>query len=278
MNRAKSKPRYSYWLNGPARLKFALFVVAIGDLVACHRSEQTKERGDGAAQSSALVALPSSKSSNPVAKSAASPEPEPPWARLDKSRCAFDLEPLRSANALFATSRQLRDRADLDALVLKGIAGAPERLALRVEGTYGARCECEPFHSWFSASDTSFTPIINIENKGVPQVGFGTALSFILIGYFSGAHINIYEQRRVQGVKPREPDEEERPIWPKREPEFCIEALCYWPPAPAADSELEKLDHRARFLRMVGTKHVKHMDERGVPRCKAEWRSRSPHR
>lgn len=267
MNRAKSKPR------------IALFVVvigvAIGDFVACHRGEQTVERGGAASSSSALVALPSSKTPSPIAK-AAPPQPESLWAKLDQSRCAFDLEPLRSANALFARSRQLRDRADLDALVLKGIAGTPERLALRVEGTYGARCECEPFHAWFSASDTSFTPIIDIEKKGVPQVGFGTALGFILIGYFSGAYINIYEQRRVQGVKPREPDEEERPIWPKREPEFCVEALCYWPPPQVPDSELKKLDHRARFLHMVGTKHIKHMDERGLFRCKAEWKNVPP--
>lgn len=215
-----------------------------------------------APSSSSVPALPSSK--------------PPPWEKFDESRCAFDLAPLGSTNALFAASRQLRDRADLDALVAKGIAGTPERLGLRVEGTFGASCECEPFHAWFSASDKSFTPIIDIEKQGVPQVGFGTTLTFILIGYFSGAYINIYEQRRVQGVKPRKPDEEERPVWPRREPEFCVEALCYRAPEPEHGFEARENDSRARFLRKVAPKHAKHMAKLGVPRCKSQWTSLSP--
>jgi len=217
------------------------------------------------------LVVPSSKPPSQAAEAAAPAKVEPPWEKFDKSRCAFDVAPLQSTNAVFAAARQLRDRAELDALVAKGIAGTPERLGLRVEGTYGARCECEPFHAWFAAPEKSFTPIINIENKGVPNLGFGTALSFIVVGYFSGAYINIYEQRRVQGVEPREPDEEERPFWPKRAPEFCVEALCYWPPQRMSDAELAETDDRTRFLHMVGTKHIKHMATRKIPRCTTPW-------
>lgn len=200
----------------------------------------------------------------------ASSKPDPPWWPLDKSRCPMKMVPLRSKDALFAASRRLRNSEDLDALVAKGIAGTPERFGLQVEGTFGAGCECTPFHAWFSGPNESFASFIAIESDGVPRIWFGTSLTFILVGYFSGSYINMYEQRRVFGLEPREPDEEERAFWPQREPEFCVEALCYSVP----DFNLVTDREYKKFLRQTSTEHAKDAAKRGVPRCKDEWTRR----
>jgi hypothetical protein len=181
------------------------------------------------------------------------------------------LTPAGSSSAYFPASRQLRDPADLDALVAKGIAGSPERIGLQVEGTFRAGCECEPFHAWFSAPNESFAPIIAIAAQGAPNVGYRANLSFILVGYFSGAYINAYEKFRVLGVDPGKPDEEERASWPEREPEFCLEALCYSVPEWKPDPELGKDDESTRLMRQISSEHAQDMARLGIPKCKREW-------
>jgi hypothetical protein len=199
------------------------------------------------------------------------PQADPPWWKFDKSRCAaLDLAPT-GLKALFAASHQLRDPAELDALVLKAIAGVPERLGLRVEGTFGAGCDCQPFHAWFSAPEQSFASIVTIERKGVPRVLFGTNLSFILVGYFSGAYIDEYEKFRVFRQEPGTPDEEERVWWSERAPEFCVEAICYSIPERKPDPEVGKTDEYTRFLRTTSAEHAKELATLGVQKCNPEW-------
>src|SRR5690349_22855607 len=113
--------------------------MASAGLIACHSGERKTERASVASSSSVPLVVPSSKPRSQAAEAAAPAKVEPPWEKFDRSRCVFDVAPLQSTNAVFAAPRQLRDRAELDALVAKGIAGTPERLGLRVEGTYGAR-------------------------------------------------------------------------------------------------------------------------------------------
>jgi len=235
--------------------------------VACHRGAPSGAKRTSAVQSTSTSAASVSR----VAVGTEPPQAGPPWWKFDKSRCTALAPPPSPTNALFAASRQLRDRAELDALVVEAITGAPQRIGLQVEGTFRAGCDCPPFHAWFSAPGESFASIVTIERKGVPRVLFGTNLSFILVGYFSGAYVNEYEKFRVFGEDPGTPDEEERVWWPDREPEFCVEAICYSFPEWKPDPELGKRDEYTPLLRKTSADHAKEMGNLGMLKCKREW-------
>lgn len=195
-----------------------------------------------------------------------------PTQESGRSRCSLFGPSAPAPATLFPSARQLRSRTELDALVAKGAGAAPERIAIRVEGTFGAGCECPPFSAWFSDPDESFSPIIAIPQRGVADIRSRLGLHFIVVGYFSGARIDTYEYFRVVGVDPGKPDEEQRSAWPEQYPEFCLEALCYAAPLLRPGSNDSSADAASKkFLQGVSAQHAAELVRRGVAKCNREW-------
>ena len=177
---------------------------------------------------------------------------------------------------LFSTARQLRSASELTDLKSKGKAGAPVRMAVRVEGTFGAGCACPPFTAWFSGpgTDESAQSILAVPRNGVADpVTTRMNLSFIVVGYFSGAAIDTYEYFRATGVDSPTPDEEEQHTWRDVHPEFCLEAWCYWTRTYAVNSEAgsDGTEDYASFLRGISLEHAASLAMQGIPKCKREW-------
>lgn len=142
---------------------------------------------------------------------------------------------------------------------------------MRVDGTFGAGCECPPFSAWFSDPGESFSPIFAIPKNGAADIRMRLNLRFILVGYFSGALVNTYDYYRAVGVEPGEPDEEERSAWEETYPEFCLEALCYAVPAFRRSASDTADAEYVTFLRGVSAKHAAELSRLGVPECKPAW-------
>jgi hypothetical protein len=251
----------------------------VATAVACRGTPAPSALLEPLASSSAPLLPPVSAS--PSARSAAPTEgsadialaESPPPRPSEASRCFLPPPSGRLPAALLASARKLKSAAELAALASKGKGGAPERMAIRVDGTFGAGCECPPFSAWFTEPNESFSPILTIPGKGVADIGtFRANLSFVIVGYFSGAEIDTYEYFRATGQGSPTPDEEERSTWRETHPEFCLEASCYWIPELRARLEDGPAGgDYAKFLRGVAAEHAAYLAKQGMPRCKREW-------
>lgn len=252
-----------------------LFAIAA---VSCRRAP-TAQRRTATAASASVSAAP--RSSAPLAASGSAESPPSPAVRgreSESSRCGLLTSPRSpSLVSLFGKARPQLKRAELDSLMKRGKAGTPERVALLVGGTGSVACECPPLSFGLLEPDGSdFSPsLLPIPRKGVPSVGLNrTLLSFIVVGYFSGAWIDTYEFLHLQGEDNPVTDEETRTSYLELTTEFCLEASCYAPrdawPAATEEETVYAKEIRSYWLKRANA-DLALMPRLGIPRCQQAW-------
>lgn len=122
--------------------------------------------------------------------------------------------------------------------------------------------------------------LLTIPQNGAPSVDLNrTLMSFVLVGYFSGAWIDTYEYLRLQGEDNPVIDEETRSSYLELTTEFCLEASCYEPrhdlPGVAekeADVEQRKLQQeQRRYWLEKANEDLAIVKRLGIPRCQRAW-------
>ena len=252
----------------------------------CRRAP-TPQRQAGKATPAAASASAAARSSAQPATSATAEALPPPGVRAresDRSRCGLLTAPKSpSLVSLFGKARPQLKRAELDSLMNQGKAGTPERVAVIVGGTGGVMCECPPLTLGVLEPDGSdFNPsVLTIPQKGVPSIDLNrTLLSFVIVGYFSGAWIDTYEFLHLQGEDNPATDEETRSSYLELTAEFCLEASCYEPrhdlaqevAEKDADAESRKLQQESRNYWLERANEDLALVKRlGIPRCQRAW-------
>jgi hypothetical protein len=259
----------------------ALALAAVG----CRRAPTPQQQAGKAALAAASASAAARSSAQP-ANSAPAEAPPLPGVRAresERSRCGLLTAPQSpSLVSLFGKARPQLKRAELESLMNQGKAGAPQRVAVIVEGTGGVMCECPPLSFGLLEPDGSdFSPsMLTIAQKGVPSVDLNrTLLSFIVVGYFSGAWIDTYEYLHLQGDDNPVTDEETRSSYLELTAEFCLEASCYEPRqdlAPVAekdaDAESRKLQQESRnYWLERANEDLALVTRLGIPRCQRAW-------
>ncbi|MES1185624.1 MAG: hypothetical protein ABUL60_17560 [Myxococcales bacterium] len=184
--------------------------------------------------------------------------------------------------SFFGKARRQLSRAELDALMDRAKAGAPERVALIASGTGGVTCECPPltFNLVEPDGSNSSPSLLTIPQNGAPSVDLNrTLMSFVIVGYFSGAWIDTYEYLHLQGEDNPVTDEETRSSYLELTTEFCLEASCYeprqdWPPVVEkdADAEQRKLQQEnRRYWLDRANEDLALVKRLGIPRCQQAW-------
>jgi hypothetical protein len=248
--------------------------------VSCRRGPTTQRPTGRAALASAL---PSTARPATSASAEASPPPGVRGRESERSRCGLLTAPRSpSLVSLFGKARPRLERAELDSFMNHSKAGVPERVSLIVDGTGGVTCECPPLVlSVVDPDGSDFSPsLLPVAQRGVPNVGLNrTLLSFVIVGYFSGAWIDTYEYLHLQGEDNPVTDEETRASYLELTAEFCLEASCYeprhdWPAAveKEADAESRKLQQESRNYWLGRAKDDLAIVTRlGIPRCQSAW-------
>jgi len=215
-----------------------------------------------------------------VAAGGVAPPPDPYARSSERSRCSLLSAPASPALAsLFGKARRLHKRDDLDALMNQAKTGAPERIALRVEGTGSVSCECPPFEIRMSEPGEPSLSLLAVPKKGVANFGLRrTLLNLIVVGYFTGAWIDSYEYLHTQGEDHPATDEETRSSYLELAAEFCLEASCYSVREfhSAADEQGDKAARKAnedelKRWRALAAEDAADMARIGIPKCEREW-------
>lgn len=260
----------------------ALILLALA-AVCCRRAPTPQRQAVRAALETASASAATRSSAQPAASA---PPEAPPGVRAresERSRCgALIAPPSPSVASLFSKARPQLERAELDSLMNQGKAGTPERVAVIVSGTGGVMCECPPLTLGVLEPDGSdFNPsVLTIPQKGVPSIDLNrTLLSFVIVGYFSGAWIDTYEYLHLQGDDNPVTDEETRSSYLELTAEFCLEATCYEPRhdlSPVAekdaDAEQRKLQQESRrYWLERANEDLAIVKRLGIPRCQRAW-------
>jgi hypothetical protein len=152
-----------------------------------------------------------------------------------------------------------------------GVAGYPIRVTLPAHGGFGAGCDCPPFVLDVAIKGEGYvipTSVGGVSGPGVRQWN----LKFLIVGYFSGADINMLDFLNIQGDARGKLDEEDSSYYPQLHPEFCLEAWCYaFHERCAATSMRIGPETADNFDCHVAAKQAAELASSGVPACRPEW-------